>query len=700
MSLEDDKAPLSVFLSYCFKDEAFAAKVSHLLKRQPGLKPFLYADEKRGGEWHKQLATALESCDAFVLLLGVELGETQELEANWAFSQKKELGDRLVVVALPEGKIPAQFNLLARFVPVLVTDTKDPAAQCARDVSIRLTHRWVPSDGSPLEYLFDYEKAIIGAYQERHAGPTGQLPTKLLEQGCPPDWPAVVKRPAHREHDLKLQEIVGRFREESAGIAVDTRTTYDPSTGSAPGGQSGVALVFPEAGPRERHAYPREGQVGFRVGILVSGGIAPGINAVIDGIVKRHEFYQSQAESGGEGYTIQVLGYREGLQSLGPNGGLRPPRPLTSTGIDRHSETGGSLLATSRWDDLIDADTAKRDEFLDGIIWRLRVDMVDILYVIGGDGSMRAAHAIWRKAQLTADFAHLSVVGIPKTMDNDILWVWQSFGFLSAVEKAREAVLNLHTEARSNPRLCVLQLFGSDSGFVASHAGLASGVCDAVLIPEVDYTMEGLWDHIGARLRERYNAGSPHGLVVMAETALPCDAADYVAEPDEKIPEKSLRVRLSDDEREAVATFFRQKRRVRGQTPDFLRTGGLKIVSGVLQKMIKTRLQPPNYWEDFRVFTSEPRHLIRSVPPSVSDVIFAERLGTLAVDNAMAGYTDFMVSNWLTDFVLVPLDLVVLGRKRVPPSGIFWKSVLASTGQPANMGQCRAAAPEPKKNPA
>jgi len=124
---------------------------------------------------------------------------------------------------------------------------------------------------------------------------------------------------------------------------------------------------------------------------------------------------------------------------------------------------------------------------------------------------------------------------------------------------------------------------------------------------------------------------------------------------------------------------------VRGQTPDFLRSAGLKIVSGVLQARLRemsSRWNDP-YWNDFRIVTNEPRHLIRATPPSVSDVIFGQRLGTLAVDNAMAGFTQFMVSQWLTEYVLVPLDMVTVGRKRVPEDGIFWKSVLASTGQPA-----------------
>jgi 6-phosphofructokinase 1 len=83
--------------------------------------------------------------------------------------------------------------------------------------------------------------------------------------------------------------------------------------------------------------------------------------------------------------------------------------------------------------------------------------------------------------------------------------------------------------------------------------------------------------------------------------------------------------------------------------------------------------------------TNEPRHILRAIPPTTSDIIMGQRLGTLAVDNAMAGYTDFMISQWLTEFVLVPLKLVVLGRKRIPQTGMFWKSVLAKTQQEPNL---------------
>src|SRR5512146_2388185 len=122
---------------------------------------------------------------------------------------------------------------------------------------------------------------------------------------------------------------------------------------------------------------------------------------------------------------------------------------------------------------------------------------------------MKAAHAIGTRAEQMRQRGeikrHISVVAIPKTMDNDILWVWQSFGFLSAVEKAREILAILDTEVKSNPRLCILQLFGSDSGFVVSHTVAASGSdqCDAALIPEVKFSMRGLAHYLKRRMCDR-----------------------------------------------------------------------------------------------------------------------------------------------------------------------------------------------------
>jgi 6-phosphofructokinase len=168
---------------------------------------------------------------------------------------------------------------------------------------------------------------------------------------------------------------------------------------------------------------------------------------------------------------------------------------------------------------------------------------------------------------------------------------------------------------------------------------------------------------------------SPCGIILVSETAIPTDVEKYIDE---------VYVELTDKEKTAIRKFVGQGRRVQGQTPDELRSGGLKIISRVLQRKIES-LQIMAL-RRFKVFTNEPRHLLRALNPSTQDIITAQRLGILAVDNAMAGYTDFMVSQWMTEYVLVPLPLVVIGRKRVPKDGIFWKSVLATTGQDANLG--------------
>lgn len=513
---EEKQLPTHVFVSYSFKDEETASIISYLLKQQPDLVPFLYADEKRTKEWPDLLIEKLKLCHAFVYLAGETPGDTQVLEANWHFEYGVKNGQRTLMVCLPGCELPEKFNIKGNFDPVRIRGSRstieDPIAELAHQIALRLTGTWVPSDGVPLGYLFAYEKDIIKAYKNTRLSAENRLHPKLLENGCPPDWPEIVRREAFRELNESIQSKIGAFRDPADGIVVDTRMVYGTGSGDKP---ASSPLTFPEAGPRKFHRYPLHGEVTLRVGILVSGGIAPGINAVIDGIVKRHELYHKAATEhvlycriAGSGsyrkeYILTILGYREGLQSLS-NAGGRAPLPLTSEVVDRQAEMGGALLSTSRWDEFVEAKAVERDRLLTGIVSYLQ--NIDILYVIGGDGSMRAAHSIWKVAHDLVSKAkmrkQLSVVGIPKTMDNDILWVWQSFGFLSAVEKAREAVLNLNTEARSNPRLCILQLFGSDSGFVASHAGLASGVCDAVLIPEVDYTMQGLFDHLQERLKK------------------------------------------------------------------------------------------------------------------------------------------------------------------------------------------------------
>jgi 6-phosphofructokinase 1 len=706
---------LKVFLSYHFPDQEFVARVHFHLTKQPGLQSYFFGEDARLNGWRALVGEQLDESLMFLLFLGRKVGQTQRKEAA-AFAEQCqgqraplrgrrrrppesvwELERRAVVVTQSADRHWGVEGLLdyVNCHRVHIREfTPETAERCAKDLANHLAKRWIASDGLPAGYPFGYEKDIIDTY----AGRDRKKYMQMLRDGCPAEWPQEEEVAWDGYKNPISEEVIGSFREKEERILVDARSRYhhpDPD-GDRPASCCLVrgGLTFGEAGPRRMLKYPPPSKRLLKVGILVSGGIAPGINAVISGIVQRHILYcdPSPADLGIPArdlrrYKLQVFGFRNGLAGLlaGDDVSILYDGNRRQDYFREIANWGGSEIGTSRCDELLSsADAQKREEALSKVVNNLDTNHFDILYVIGGDGSMRAAHAIWTRAREM--HKSISVVGVPKTMDNDILWVWQAFGFLSAVERAKEAIRQLHAEVRSNPRLCIVQLFGSDSGFVVSHAALASGVCDAVLIPEVPFSMRRLAQYVRRKLTERYSPGwggqSPYGMIVMAETAIPQDVGTYLDDP-----KMRRMIRLEDKEKAEIDKFIAQGWRVFGQTPDALRTGGLKIVSRVLQHEIRTMRKDDPYWETFRVFTNEPRHLLRAIPPSASDVIFGQRLGVLAVDNAMAGYTNFMISQWLTEYVLVPLKLVVLGRKRVPRTGIFWKSVLANTGQPADLEQ-------------
>jgi 6-phosphofructokinase len=191
----------------------------------------------------------------------------------------------------------------------------------------------------------------------------------------------------------------------------------------------------------------------------------------------------------------------------------------------------------------------------------------------------------------------------------------------------------------------------------------------------------------------------------MAETSIPVDAVYYLDPENHPLPktfshEEKIKAQhlidglrredaLTPKEKSAIVNYHgmrKRGRRLEGQTSDDLRRAGLKIVLYGLKVLLRSDgVHGQVQWDKLRVVANEPRHLVRSINPSTSDIVMGQRLGTLAVDNAMAGCTDFMISQWLTGFVLVPLKLVVLGRKRVPQSGVFWRSVLAKTRQEGDL---------------
>lgn len=617
---------------------------------------------------------------------------------------------------------PLEFELIS-------ADAYDLA--CAKKIAERIIRKLLFNQ-SPIFFpnistVFSYEKDIIQLYQEIpliisnwRIRPNDENATNLIlkllayiKQGVPPFWPSVVRQADFKKaspnplSNDKTDEIGGPrtglnmlWPEDSSDFDDESQEEGMPDMVIAAALSKyhqkenckscmlEENLSFPEAGPR-RFIYSTRVNI---VAIVVSGGIAPGINAVIDGIVRRHKKYNE---------NVKILGINNGFYTLSQwNWDVIEELDIKATSAK--VTEGGSCLQTCRQKDLLPS-SENQIENVENIVTTLIAKNIKILYVIGGDGSMRATHQIAQACRIReqgpGNDSKISVIGIPKTMDNDILWVWQTFGFATAVEKAREIIEYLATEVKANPRICVLQLFGSASGFVVSHAVLASptNTCDFALIPEANFSINMLaWKLAVRMVADEKPRIIPYGLIVMAESAIPNsdDCGTYRELVGLTVKESNELTRFLEYRSENPKSF------PDGQISNDLRSAGLKLVSeGIRIRMIEifsdkdlmtkiaTEIGKPlprievEDDERFRFFTNEPRHLLRSVPPSFSDVIMGSRLGALAVDNAMAGYTDFMISQWLTEFVMVPLDLVALGRKHIPQDGIFWKSVLAKTGQ-------------------
>ncbi|RPI95158.1 MAG: TIR domain-containing protein [Chloroflexi bacterium] len=736
---------MRIFVCHSNLDSKFVIQVASLL-RSSCEDVYIYEDRQQANEsFLVTIDDAMQKCDGLLVFVGSTFSDWQRREVAMGV-KKQDLQDLkvcTVFIRQPDGQYPEETRGMGAFTshPQLWLDPgiNDAAGFAAWKIMQSFGMPLRPFDGLPFDpNLFSYEKDIIAFFTKMLSSPrpdngsdrlreqNDEVKEKLLS-GCPPEWPKVAYWGAERnaaaagDDSYVVAAALSKYHKLEEACMIKNH------------------LFFPEARSRQDFYFPVQGDDNdgiLRIAILVAGGIAPGINAVIDGIVQRHwldakiNHYDALIygiKNGVSSITLRSKTFirDEALVTLAPNeAALTAASESFKKGHQwiysaAHAQEGGSIIGTSRVDELI-----KNKALLTGVVDALLGKGIKILYVIGGDGSMKLAHALWHSANTNpVDFTQekkLSVVAIPKTMDNDILWVWQSFGFLSAVEKAREILSILDTEVKSNPRLCILQLFGSDSGFVVSHTVAASGSdqCDAALIPEVKFSMRGLAGYLKKRMCERKkNAPSaivPSGFLVMSETAIPTDAICYVDEEkntpqdlcsdwsfiknriqlsDEDLAKIARKINLSPEEKEAIYIFHRMRRkgqRIQGQTSDTLRSAGLKIVSRSLQELITpgdpelTMLPQPD-WGKLRIVTNEPRHVLRSIAPACSDIIMGQRLGTLAAENAMAGYTDFMISQWLTEFVLVPLPLVVLGRKRIPMQGMFWKSVLAKTGQPADL---------------
>ena len=408
-----------------------------------------------------------------------------------------------------------------------------------------------------------------------------------------------------------LGEGAMHFVGEADKVLVDDRLSQLP--GSAELLRSLPA--FELAGPRNRVFFD---STRARAGIVTCGGLCPGLNNVIRGLVLELWF----------GYGIKrISGFRYGYEGLIARG--KTPEPLTPDTVQHIHRQGGTILGSSR---------GEQDP--ERVVDTLEALGLDMLFVIGGDGTIRGAMQIG--AEIARRGLKIGVVGVPKTIDNDIHFIDRSFGFESAYAAAVDVVRAARVEATgARDGIGLVKLMGRHSGFVACNAALASTDVDLVLIPEVPMQLEG--EQGVLRYVERVLDRQGYCVIVVAEGA----AQDLVA--DSSGADKSGNAKLGD-----VGVFLRE--RITRHFRDEARDVTLKYIN--------------------------PSYAIRSVAASPSDSVYCWNMARNAVHAAMAGNTELLIGRWHGRFVHVPMPLATRSRKRVEPSDDVWTSVIEATGQP------------------
>ena len=374
--------------------------------------------------------------------------------------------------------------------------------------------------------------------------------------------------------------------------------------------------AFEPGGPRSRLFFD---PALTRAGVVTCGGLSPGLNNVVRSLV---------LELFGHYGVRSVTGFRNGYRGL-TKAGAEDVVDLTPARVDGINGQGGTVLGTSRGGH----DPA---EMVDTLL----AHGIDVLFVVGGDGTLRGAQAIADEAGRRG--ATIAVVGVPKTIDNDIPWIDATFGFQTAFGRAADSIRAAHTEARSTPDgVGLIKLMGRHSGFIACYASLASEGVDVVLIPEVPVVLgggQGLLAHVD-RLLDRQG----HAVVVVAEGA----GQDLCPGSDAR--DASGNTRLAD-------------------------------IGGLLRERITEHAAGRGREISLRYV--DPGYAIRSVPANAFDSVYCARLAQAAVHAAMAGRTATVVGRWHGRFVHLPIRLVTASRSVVDPHGDLWLSVLEATGQP------------------
>lgn len=372
---------------------------------------------------------------------------------------------------------------------------------------------------------------------------------------------------------------------------------------------------FQRAGPRSRILFnPNEVQFG----IVTCGGLCPGLNNVIRAVVNCLAFRYSVKKP--------VIGFKYGYEGIAKKRYVL----LTPDVVKDIHNFGGSVIGSSRG-----------EQDMKTMIDNLEELKVDVLITIGGDGTQRGAHRIYE--ELTKKNKTISIIGIPKTIDNDLAYVERTFGFETAIEIAQQPITAAHQEARSAYNgIGIVKLMGRDSGSIALHASISSGDANIVLIPEAKFTIDEIIDYLEFRFKN-----SEHCLIVCAE-----GAGQDILPPIPGKFDKSGNPVLSD-----IGLYLK------AEIPKRLKERGIES----------------------RVIYIDPSYQIRCCKANSNDAAYSTILAQMCCHAAMCGKTDMLVGSINSQFVHVPLIKAIEYRKKVDKSGTYFQAMLDQTGMPGNM---------------
>lgn len=419
---------------------------------------------------------------------------------------------------------------------------------------------------------------------------------------------------------IELSREHGDFRAAYVKDTSFVRNSVNVFVDDAAGDGKNSSNLMEKAGPRE-YIYFNPAHV--TAGICTCGGLCPGLNDVIRAVVRCLWNRYGVRRIHGIQFGYKGFFTEQGYDTI----------DLNPDNVDSIHKIGGSFLGTSRGggervSDIVDS------------IERLNINM---MFIIGGDGTQRGALDIANEIEKRQ--LKIAVVGIPKTVDNDLEFIDRSFGFETAVQKATEAVNSIHMEAHSQINgIGLVKLMGRESGFIAAETALASHEANFCLIPEVPFDLDGpngFLEHLEARLMDHH-----HAVIVVAEGA----GQDLLTTTNQK--DASGNKKLAD-----IGIYLRDK-----------------ITEYFANKHIHINLK-----------YIDPGYQVRAAVTTANDSIYCERLGNNAVHAAMAGKTKIVIGLVHDKYVHIPIKMATLKRNTVDPEGSLWRDALDATLQPILM---------------